>query len=220
MSRSFVRRHARPRMILWAFVLSAPMVGLGACGSEHNAAPLAAEDGGTEDDPLLPEKDGQSDAAAEELDAASMNLDAPGDEVEAAVRTDGGEVLAPDESCRGTNPCDCDNDGYEGVGEGCSGEDCDDRDPLRFPGQTFVAVKPEDGKDGNWDCSDPIEKQYATNLSCGLLGLLLCTSGTQGFTSDPPCGTEAPFYQCSTSLVGLNLTCAPVEVGKRRQGCR
>ena len=142
-------------------------------------------------------------------DVIGANLDAPGDEVEAGVRQDGQAKVDADAPCPG-NPCDCDNDGYEGDGDGCSGDDCDDRDPLVHPNQTYIAEPPEPPNEGNWDCTDPIEKQYVYNLSCGAVG----GAGAEGFRNDPGCGVVADFYRCTGLLFGFE------KVGTRRQGCR
>jgi len=152
------------------------------------------------------------EAAGPELDGAAdvqQNADAPGDEVEAGVRQDGQARIDADAPCPGANPCDCDNDGYEGKAEGCAGDDCDDRDPVIHPNQGYISEPPEPPNEGNWDCTDPIEKQYVYNLNCGALG------GTgEGFRDDPACGAVADYYECTGFLFGSR------KIGTRRQGCK
>ena len=157
-------------------------------------------------DGTAPEGGAELDAPA---DVIGANLDAPGDEVEAGVRRDGEAKLDVDAACPGPNQCDCDNDGFEAEGEACGGTDCDDRDPLIHPGQGYVAEPPEPPNEGNWDCKDPVEKQYVYNLTCGVLG------GTgEGFRGDPACGEEADYYRCTGVLF------SSAKNGTRRQGCK
>ena len=153
-----------------------------------------------------------SEAGASDVHARSdapSNFDAPGDEVEAGVRQDGQAKVDPDAACPGTNPCDCDNDGYQAEGDACAGNDCDDRDPLVHPNQIYIADPPEPPNEGNWDCTDPIEKQYLFNLNCSLLG-----GSGEGFRDDPGCGAMSDYYRCTGFLFGSE------KIGTRRQGCR
>jgi len=153
--------------------------------------------------------EGGADVVDDRADVTTSNIDAPGDEVEAGVREDGQAKVPPDAACPGANPCDCDNDGYQAEGEDCGGDDCDDRDPLVHPDQIYISEPPEPPNEGNWDCTDPIEKQYVYNLSCSVLG------GTgEGFRDDPPCGVVSDYYRCTGLLFGST------KIGTRRQGCR
>jgi hypothetical protein len=155
--------------------------------------------------------DGADGADAEMAsDARTSNADAPGDDVEAGTRQDGQAKIDGSTACPGANPCDCDNDGYEAQGASCGGTDCDDFDPLIHPNQDhYIAEPPEPPNVGNWDCTDPIEKQYPFKLSCGALG-----GRGEGFRNDPACGVEADYYRCTGFLFGSE------KIGTRRQGCR
>lgn len=165
-----------------------------------------------DDDATTPEGGSQIDAPT---DAIPPNLDAPGDDVEAGVREDGQAKVDAAAPCPGSNPCDCDNDGFEAEGDACNGTDCDDRDPLIHPSQNYIATPPDPPNEGNWDCTDPIEKQYVVNLNCATLLGLGCPAA-QGYRDDPPCGSVADYYQCQSGL----LSCNPVKIGTRRQGCK
>ncbi len=161
---------------------------------------------------VIDDVDGTTPEAGSEMDASSdaapSNVDAPGDEVEAGTRQDGQSKIEPDASCPG-NPCDCDNDGYLAEGDTCQGNDCDDRDPLIHPNQGYISEPPEPPNEGNWDCTDPIEKQYVYNMNCGVLG-----GSGEGFLGDPACGVVADFYRCTGVLFGST------KIGTRRQGCK
>ena len=161
------------------------------------------------------------DGASSDADAAPIgdggmtNFDAPGDEADAATRQDAAKIEEGG-ACPGANPCDCDNDGYEAQGDACGGTDCDDLDPLRHPNQGYVAEPPGEGSDGNWDCKNPVEKQYVVKLNCAALLGLGCNATAQGYLNDPPCGTVADYYRCKPAL----LSCLAEKVGTRRQGCK
>ncbi len=206
---------ARRSLFLGALVLVAAAGGFIACGSDDPATPQPGLDAGDETSSV----DSSADSSASDVDAdsitdAGMNFDAPGDDVDAATREDAAKIEEGG-TCPGANPCDCDNDGYQSQAGTCGGDDCDDLDPLRHPNQTYVAEPPEPGADGNWDCKDPIEKQYVTNLKCATLLGLGCPSA-QGYLGDPPCGTVADYYECRSAL----LACNAVKIGTRRQGCK
>lgn len=155
-------------------------------------------------DGAAPEGGADADARAD----ATSNADAPGDEIEAGVRQDGQAKVDADAACPGADPCDCDNDGYRAEGD-CAGNDCDDRDPLVHPNQTYIAEPPEPPNEGNWDCTDPIEKQYVFNLNCSVLG-----GSGEGFRDDPGCGVVSDYYRCTGVLFGSQ------KIGTRRQGCK
>ena len=209
------RVRARRPLFLGAVALVLTTGTFLACGSdEPNPAPPSV-DGGGGDETTLPTDDASIDADATPIDDGGMtNLDAPGDDADAATRQDAA-VIEEGGTCPGANPCDCDNDGYEAATEACGGTACDDFDPLRHPNQGYVVEPPPSGADGNWDCKDPIEKQYVVKLNCATLLGLGCPAA-QGFRTDPACGTVADYYQCKPGL----LSCNPVKIGTRRQGCK
>ena len=83
------------------------------------------------------------------------------------------------------------------------------------PNQTYIAEPPEPPNEGNWDCTDPIEKQYVVNLNCAALLGLGCKRA-QGYVNDPPCGSVADYFECQPGA----LSCNAVKIGTRFQGCR
>jgi hypothetical protein len=146
--------------------------------------------------------------------------------------TDGGIVDAPDPDvivkdtgagvvdAAGCTTCDCDFDGVNRPACGDdAGTDCDDNDTRYHTGQGFIDMKPDQGKTGNWNCSaSGVEKFYATNVNCGLVGLGNCT-GAQGFTGDPGCGEDGQYVTCKTVLLGI-LLCQTDKTETRKQACR
>ena len=187
-----------------------------ACGSdEPNVTPEPSVDGGGDETPSTTTEDASSGEDAAPIDdGGTTNFDAPGDDADAATRGDAAKIEEGG-TCPGANPCDCDNDGYEAQSETCGGNDCDDLDGLRHPDQLYVSEPPDPGKDGDWDCKQPIEKQYVINLNCSALLGLGCKPA-QGYVNDPPCGSLADYYECRPGL----LSCNAVKIGTRRQGCK
>jgi len=184
------------------FLAAGGVVGLACAFPEVEFGAVDAIDG------TSPEGGG-SDADSAVTDGPASNVDAPGDSVEAGTRQDGQAKIEADAACPGANPCDCDNDGYQAEGDACAGNDCDDRDPLVHPNQGYVVEPPEPPNEGNWDCVDPIEKQYVYNLNCAALG-----GSGEGFRDDPACGAKADYYKCTGVLFGSEM------IGERRQGCK
>ncbi len=206
------RVRARRPLFLGALALLVTTGTFLACGSDDPVPAPPGVDGGG-DEASSPDEDASSDAAPID-DGGVTDFDAPGDNADAATRQDAAKIEEGG-TCPGLNPCDCDNDGYEAQGE-CGGTDCDDRDPLRYPNQGYVSEPLEPGSDGNWDCKDPVEKQYVVKLNCATLLGLNCNSKAEGFRDDPPCGTVADYYRCKPGL----LACGAEKIGTRRQGCK
>lgn len=207
------RVRARRPLFLGAVALVLVTGGFAACGSDDPVVTPPSVDGGG--DETSPADDASSDVDAAPIgDGGMTNLDAPGDDAEAATRQDAARIEEGG-TCPGANPCDCDNDGYQSQTDACAGNDCDDLDPLRHPNQTYVAEPPDQGKDGDWDCKNPIEKQYVVKLNCAALLGLGCKPA-QGYVNDPPCGSVADYYECRPGV----LSCNAVKIGTRRQGCK
>jgi hypothetical protein len=95
--------------------------------------------------------------------------------------------------------CDCDDDHFQAEGM-CGGNDCDDHDPLVYPGEPMYygtpANNPAIGFD--YDCSGTTDRDPSLNktVNCGLVGLPC--SADMGFLADvpPPCGGSAPWGTC------------------------
>lgn len=163
----------------------------GGCGCAHE------EDGG---------------ARPEEMDAAEPNrIDAafqPAFDV--VARPDGAARIADASVCAERTPCDCDGDGFAAVscpydpssiafdGGTLKKGDCDDLDPMRFPGQTFVSETLGPGADGDWDCSGFVQ-EYPGELECGGNWFDRCDwhKDARGFLNDPPCGEAADLHVCA-----------------------
>jgi len=208
------------RLKLVALAAFAGAMVMAACGDDDDGVtPPASVDGGQDgggDETSEDSGDGGDGGGGGDATDALVIFDAPGDDVEAATRQDAAKLEAG-APCQAANPCDCDNDGYEAEGGTCAGNDCDDRDGLRHPNQTYVIEPPDPGKDGNWDCVNPIQKQYVEGLDCSTLLGLNCNTSAQGFTAKSvACGEEADYYQCQQS----GLACVASKMGKRRQGCK
>ncbi|HSC86798.1 MAG TPA: hypothetical protein VLC09_05985 [Polyangiaceae bacterium] len=111
----------------------------------------------------------------------------------------GGEVL--EEDCE--LPCDCDND-HVLAGGACGGDDCDDHDPLVFPGQTafFSERARHDFIGFDYDCSKKLDRDPAQNgeetIDCGPLGLANCAALPQAFAAPlPVCGAKGKWSACA-----------------------
>ncbi len=92
---------------------------------------------------------------------------------------------------------------------------------LVHPGQTTFFTTPYCDSLGvcsfDYDCDQVASQQVATVVQCGLLGLLLCSSGVGWHGSVPPCGAPGTLDTCHTPLFGLvcRTTSAP-----QTQACR
>lgn len=124
------------------------------------------------------------------------NVDPSGKDKDAATRGDAKRI--PEGGC-GADPCNCDDDPVDNTGCQPQGGDCDDFDPLVYPGQGFVA-EPDPPRAGDWDCDNVVTKQYAVNVNCGGVSLGSCEA-IEGFRGDPPCGTQAEYVFCKKSAV-------------------
>lgn len=205
------KRRSRVRRVLFvgSAIVCAPALLVAACSFPEVAfiADTNVPDGHV--DPPSEEEEGDGKPDAVDSDAA------PGDSVEAGSRQDGQARLEPDADCVGEDPCDCDDDGH--LSMLCDGGDCDDRDPVVYPGQNFIGDPPIHPNVGDWDCSGTVEKQYTINLNCPALLGLGCPSTSTGFQVDPACGETVDYYRCEGG--GL-LRCNAVKNGTRTQGCK
>jgi hypothetical protein len=183
-----------------AFVADADGGGPGGGDGEAGPDP-AREDGGTEGGAIT--------------DAPGDTVVPPGDDADVIVDRGDATVVEPDAACKTSNLCDCDNDGYTSTA--CdAGTDCDDRDPLVHPNQTYVGTPPPREDGGDWDCSGQIDKQYAYDLRCDAI---VSCNAAEGFANDPACGEPAPYIRCKPAISPL-VGCAATDAGSRRQGCK
>jgi hypothetical protein len=113
----------------------------------------------------------------------------------------------------GTDPCDCDADGYKRADSACGGDDCDDDDARANPGvKMFSTFAPTMKTNGDWNCDGIPKKKYNENISCGAL-LGDCT--VQGFTTTVKCGATGTYITCKVVPLG----CATNTTGTQTQAC-
>lgn len=200
----------RRRVILGAALFIAPIFAVVAACSFPDVSFGPPEPGGEEEagpaEAAPPDAGGgASDSAREpELADAAFRDDA-------TARVDASDCGVCD---------DCDNDGYLSVecdaGDDAGGEplgDCDDFDPLRHPGRSWVAEKPI-GHAGDWDCDGKVDRFHKTDLRCEgeyFLWALVGCSGGEGFLGDPGCGEEDFIYECKI----VDGKCKAATTGKR-----
>jgi hypothetical protein len=110
--------------------------------------------------------------------------------------------------------CDQDGDGYLAKSAMCNGTDCCDTDFNANPGQKQFFGVPDRCASFDYDCDGVLETEYPINIMCS--GLATACQGGSGFTSDPACGTSAPYSTCGPSGLG----CAPSSTMMTVQGCR
>jgi len=117
--------------------------------------------------------------------------------------------------------CDCDGDGY--LRAECNPEpsmrDCDDHDTRYTPAQGFLDIKPDPGKNGDWNCDGKVERYFTVNEKCS--GLLSNCDGREGFEGNPGCGEEGKYVFCKTGgLLGLGCEEDKARTQTRVQACR
>lgn len=153
-------------------------------------------------------------------------------EVEGIKRTDATGLVDP-ASCGAHTQCDCDEDGFASLdcpvdagsllsarGTPLQPGDCDDLDPLRYPGQSYVADSPPPGRNGDWNC-DGVEEHWRESQVRGacIQADRSCRVGFQGFMGRVACGALGDLAECQ--LAPQNPEgCGPVLVGIARQPCR
>jgi hypothetical protein len=215
------------RRLVAVALFAAPLVAVAvACTfPDVTFGPIASDEGGAQEG-------GNPDTGTTTTDGSSDG--GPADAIAADVvrREDGGGVIVDASICEAKARCDCDDDEYADMncdvdaaglksakGNPLMPGDCDDLDGLRHPGQGYVDEVPAPGKDGNWDCTMPIEYFPVQNLTCGGIGLTGCSGGS-GFVTAPPCGTESTFYSCEPQTNAL-APCQPKPTGSStRQACK
>jgi hypothetical protein len=177
-------------------------------GGGDDATPDASGDGSGDAD-----GGGGGDGAGD----ASGGDAAGGDATSDGAPTDGaGSDGASTEAGADASTCDEDGDHDPATGPVCGGDDCDDHDARAFFAEPdFLTFTPTATTQGDWNCNGSLEKQYAVNVSCGLLNLGQCNT-TSGLTGDPACGTSGPFVQCQSN----GLLCSAISTTTKTQGCK
>lgn len=148
--------------------------------------------------------DGGADSTLDSRDDARVV--AEGGDPDAMIVKDGGMKI----DASGCVLCDCDKDGFNVKRAGCQDAggaiDCDDTDTRARPDQGYLVDKPEPPQNGNWNCTNGVEKFYKPNTNCTGLGAGAGCDATYGFEDDPVCGTNGKFVMCKTvSTPPLNL---------------
>lgn len=118
--------------------------------------------------------------------------------------------------------CDQDKDGYQRGGGTChpdtSAIDCDDLNPLAFPGEgAYISAKPPKTMPlaGDWNCDGVVDKQYTAIATCAGLAIGCNTRG--GIKADAPCGGEIVKVDCVLSGIG---GCADGTTSAATMGCK
>lgn len=183
----------------------------------------------------LTDEDGGNDTGTLDGDKPDATFDSGGDgALPPDVDPDGGakdattvDVVVVDAS---GGCCDCDTDMYlsdaSTSGGACTLDagivgfaDCDDSIAALNPGSPFIinsdwpaetTHKPK----FDWDCDGVVTKQLNYQVVCKSIAGLGCTG--EGFNGDPGCGNQGNYFQCQGGL----LSCNPVSVGMRTQGCK
>ncbi|MBX3207806.1 MAG: hypothetical protein KF764_22355 [Labilithrix sp.] len=205
------------RRLLAVTMFAAPLVIVGVACSfpEVTFGSGDGAEGGAEAAP----DDAQGDAATDDVSFVA----------DAVAREDGRGAIMDASVCEARPKCDCDDDGFAAVdcdvdaagltsskGAPLKLGDCDDLDPLRFPGQDYVSEVPEPGKDGDWNCNDVVERFPPAKVTCAGNGLGGCR-GNPGFLIEPVCGTAEDVYACEAQGIGA---CRSIPKGKATQLCK
>ncbi len=184
-------------------------------------------------DPSVPEDGGGPDTAASRPSLDASLADAPYVELDGVTRTDASQPVADVSSCSSHTPCDCDEDGFAALdctvdagsivtprGTPLQPGDCDDLDPLRFPGQRFVAEPPPPGQDGDWNCNQVVEFFAVKPPTCEALGPDDCFAPPHFIkASSASCGELDELWACTPTPAAPN-GCAAVVVGVARHPCK
>jgi hypothetical protein len=197
-------------------VLSSALVVIAACGFPDvmfdTQRDTNASLGGEADD----------GGSTEDVDAWSLKPVSPYVE-DPYARRDGGDAVLDASVCAERAPCDCDDDGFADVacpvdpstilssrGQPLEPGDCDDLDPLRFPGQGFVGVPPIPGKSADWNCDGVEEHAHPTPIFCPGTPATGC-SDDEGFSGFVACGAVSKLLRCGLAPIPDPETrpCAP-----------
>jgi hypothetical protein len=176
----------------------------GSAGEDSSVSETAVDDSSTADSTL--DDSSESDGAVDSSPPDTMM-----------------DTFVPDSdtgSCpagsKGTDPCDCDKDGFKRADSACGGLDCDDDDDRAHPGAGFSTFAPTAKTKGDWNCDGNPEKQKKEGISCGAL-LGDCT--VSGFTGTVPCGGDGTFITCKVVPLGCGVNTSVTSVTSK-QACR
>ncbi len=194
--------------------------GLVSCGLLVACGKVA---GDSEEGRVVGLSDAGSDAAAAASDSSTAADALPYLEVDASKRTDATVRVEDMSACATRTPCDCDGDGFADVACGADAGtlkpgDCDDLDPLRFPGQGFVMDPPPPGHDGDWNC-DGIEEVLPAMPPACTRPPNVCLVGERGFSGRGRCGEVEDLRECGHDPLQPS-GCGPLLVGQARRPCR
>lgn len=193
-------------------------------------SPTTDSPGPTTDAPNT--SDAMSDADAADPGALDASDLFDGGAIDADTRKDGEDTVVDASICSTRPLCDCDNDTYRD--EACAQKaidagdaslsstlkpnDCDDREPLRNPGEDFHADPVPAGAThgGDWNCNTAVERKPPINLKCTAteVDVLLplphkeykCGGGV-GYLGAPACGAVADTYTCPSGQLTKEADC-------------
>jgi len=206
------------RRLVVVSMFAAPFVAVGVACTFPDVSFGPAAAAGDEDAAQEAGSEGDADGGTDAADLADVF-----DFGDVATRGDANQVV--DANACATKPvCDCDEDGYldihcdagpDAAGPGKQPGDCDDLDPLRYPGALPTDAVPV-GHEGDWNCDGVVTRTPAAEIKCSGTGLTGCTGGP-GFLNKPACGTKADAYSCEASGI---FACQAVPKGTVTQLCQ
>ncbi|MGZ3474744.1 MAG: hypothetical protein ACXWUG_10980 [Polyangiales bacterium] len=193
-------------------------------GVEESSSGDAEADSSLEDSSIV-DSTGDDSSTAEDADATTADgaeASAPDSaaDADAAPKDSGTDTSVdsgtkPDSASDGPDVgvcetgmlCDCDGDGDNKIGPGCSGMDCDDGDSRRNSKVTMYQSYDATGTThkGDWNCSGVVETEFKPGISCGGLavGGTAC-SGAEGYKeATVACGKTATYVHCKVSTAIL-----------------
>jgi hypothetical protein len=174
-----------------------------------------------------------NDAEAVPLPKKDAGLEGPYIALDASARTDATRRVDEPGTCSSHTPCDCDEDGFAALdctidagslltpaGVPLQPGDCDDLDPLRFPGQAFVSEPPPAGQNGDWNCDGEVDVYRTEPVNCSGRGPDGCSKDVFFRRADPStCGQLNQLYGCIATPLAPN-GCGLAPVGVALQPCK
>jgi hypothetical protein len=122
--------------------------------------------------------------------------------------------------------CDCDGDGFLNDDAGCNPPpdklDCDDLDSRTHPGAGPYSFPAEPPRNGDWNCTNGVEKIPPDEFQCGDVASALVVGGCAaagGFVDTVECGAKGTYVTCKDPFLGVG-NCATDKVGTATQLCQ